>query len=597
MWNELGRNVVAGFARQLPRLLVAAIVFFLVFGRLERLEPPGWDEATHAGLGGAELWTKLRLPDPLAYLHAALSMQQYPPGYPAWLSLVFLATGPTVLAGRALTLFSLCMLSVLAAALADHLVGSRRPTRAGWVTQGLVLSSPLCVHFGRTLFLEVPFTTLAVFFALLYVKLERRELEALPPGRPRATWIYLWPGFFLAGAFFIKWNYGVLLLGVVLLERAASLWQRRGERLRSLAASTFLLAPLGLACAWWFLLPYPARAFEVAAQNRAAFAAYLTSPRAPGASWQALALYLGWFVHLSPLVAACAWVCALLSLRFVRRAGARLVWLAGAAFVGAVITHDFKLARFLIPGIVFTWVLVGAGAFVLTARMTPGRRAFATLCAGLLFLLSASPWALTPQRLGVLDQDVPVLAKWRDPYASDWIPTPAARGVQELASRAADQLAQPRSVRLRVLRTSQVEMPPATLLWLLGEELWRRGSPLAASFLRLRRIDDLDVGFFGRVPAGWSEDLALAERELHDFLDQSDMVVLLDPGYARGQAFRHEPLAASEWIVNEARRYLDRSADFMPAQQEGPLRGATFECWFSERMPQVSVSLYERVVR
>lgn len=585
-------SLFAGFLRQLPRLIVAAIAFLFLLENLERLDPPGWDEATHVGLPAAELSDHLAAGRLASYAHAALGLAQYPPGYPAWLSLSFLLTGASFAAARGLTALCFALLSVLSAALADHLVGSRQPTRAGWVTQGFVLSSPLFVHFGRTLFLEVPFTLLAVFAVLLHVKLERRELEGLPPGPPERLAVYLLPGLALAAASFVKWNYGVLIVAVFLLDRVVAGWARRRDRRRSVLASVYLFAPTVVLASWWFVLPWPAEMLAVGAHHRHVFWAYLTDPRPRGISWHALGLYLGWFAHLSIAVAGACGLFLLASFRWLRNPGHRIAAMAVFLFLGTTAWHEFKLGRFLIPGLAFTWVLAGSGYHALTERLSLPTRAWVTFLGGFLLLLSASPWALTPARCGYENLTERTLVEWRDPYASPWVPVPAPKGLSELTELIVEHT-DPQAPKLLVLRTSH-ELPPASLAWAIGNRLHARGVAGYRWFLRSSVIHDLDVSLFAQLPAGWS-DRETARRELEAAIARVDMVCLLDPGYALGRAFRGEVAAEGAYVQELAREILEESS-FQIARRSLELGGAEarYEIGFSYRTPRVTVTIYVR---
>ena len=275
-------SLAAAFRRQLPRLAIALAALLLSWRALPDLPPPGWDEAEHLGLPAVILWEHVRRGELAAAAHALLGQEQYPPGASLALLPVLAVAGSDPVAARAGVVLLFGLLSVLVGAIADHLAGSRETTRAGWIAQGLVLASPAAVALGRSLFLEVPFAVLAIAGALLYVKLERREIEGLPPGRPRRTAVYLLPGCVLAWACFTKWSYGALLVAALVLERAAALWAARAAPRRSLSASAWLLAPLGAAALWWFVWPWPGEPLAVARAHRFACASYLAEARAPG---------------------------------------------------------------------------------------------------------------------------------------------------------------------------------------------------------------------------------------------------------------------------------------------------------------------------
>jgi hypothetical protein len=221
----------------------------------------------------------------------------------------------------------------------------------------MAAASPMGMAFSGTLFLEVPFTAVAMFATWAWLK--RRNLAS---ERSRARCEF-GVGALLALAFFTKFNYGALLaLGIGIdfaLEGAQSV-RTRASRVWLRAALRMALVPAVL-CLWWFVLPLPG-GLEVGAGHRQAFLGFLSGnqTQAPTPFAQRL---VDWCVgvFVSPRAAVLTLGLVLLSLACWRVREVRSIWIVGCACVVPVALHPFHLDRLLLPGAPFIWVLMAAG--------------------------------------------------------------------------------------------------------------------------------------------------------------------------------------------------------------------------------------------
>ncbi|MBK9388510.1 MAG: phospholipid carrier-dependent glycosyltransferase [Planctomycetes bacterium] len=573
-------SLAAAFRRQLPRIAIALAALLLSWRALPDLPPPGWDEAEHLGLPAVILWEHLRRGELAAAAHALLGQEQYPPGASLAILPVLAVAGTDPAGARAGVVLLFGLLSLLVGAIADHLAGSRETTRAGWIAQGLVLASPAAVALGRSLFLEVPFAVIAAVGMLLYVKLERRELEGLPPGRPRRTLVYLLPGLFFAWACFTKWSYGALLGAALLLERGAAMWVARAAPRRSLGASAWLLAPLVLGALWWFVWPWPGELSAVARAHRFAWVSYLGEARAPGVDLEGLALYAGWHHHLSPAVLAGVCGLSMGAAAHRARSGLRFVALLAALLLGSAIAHPFKLSRLLLPGLVCLWILAGVGFHAATQRWRTPLKAFGVLSAAFLALLSASAGLLSPERLGLRPASETVLAGWRELYASRGIEASGPEGLPALAERLAARLPAERDRGLRVARTGH-ELSDAALAWAL--HCARAAEESDARPLTRADYERFDLQRLGTAPSVPASEISALARQ---WLGSASALLLLDPGAGSQHAFRLEDAHfAAAW--RDALRAELLPAGFRLAWQEPGFA-------FSRRRDTVAVELWIR---
>ncbi|MBL8862749.1 MAG: hypothetical protein JNK02_12180 [Planctomycetes bacterium] len=375
----------------------------------------GWDESMHALLPAARVVEALRAGQPGVALEALLGCAQYPPAWPAVLALAQLPGGVSEALARAVTSLAWGAALVCVVLLARRAaVGDARadPRVAGWTALAFGALSPLAASYAGTLFLEVP-SALAVGLAL-WAWLWRADA----PSRAREVVA----GLAIVLALFTKWNYGLLVALALAADLAFEilLAARAGRARELLVRSAWLAAPIALALAWWFVLPLPG-GLDRAAEHRAAFAGFLggnlgAAPASAAERVLYAATGIGASVRASLVVALFALV-ALVALGGARRPAVRVLALCAAALLAAPLVHPFFLDRFLVPGLVPLFALVGLGC----ARALPRTRfARATAVAVLALTLSVAPGvdgAWLADRLGRLPEAEPARTYVREVLA------------------------------------------------------------------------------------------------------------------------------------------------------------------------------------
>lgn len=354
----------------------------------------GYDESMNAQLPALRMLHEVRAGQPGAALDVLHGCSRYPFAYPVLLAAAQGVFGTSELVGRALgrVLWVLGCFAIflLAQDVVRLLAGRGTDDRsvpgarlAPWLALAFAACSPMTLMYSGTLFLEVPFAVAAVC-AL-------RALLRLPPileqsgGGRRAPLVL---GAWLTLCFFIKFNYGLLLIAGVGLELlcqgGAAL--RAGSAVGWLRRVAWIAALPMLGALWWFALPLPAGA-DVAAVHRAAFVAFLTentdASRSIGWDYR----FKDWSVYLvySPLVLLALIAGLLGNLGRSLQPGLRPLLLVALALLVPPAFHTFHVDRFLIPGAVALWVLAGLGLARLAPRAALPRAALgAALLAAIL---------------------------------------------------------------------------------------------------------------------------------------------------------------------------------------------------------------------
>ena len=367
----------------------------------------GYDESMHAQLPALRMLYSARAGDFGQAWDVLLGCNRYPFGYPVALAAAQAVFGTSELVGRALgrAIWVLgCFAIFLLAQDVVARLGRCDPRAAGadgrprgaalapWLALGLAAASPMTLMYAGTLFLEVPFAVAAVCTLRSLLRWDEDGGGARRHALALGAWVAL--------CFFIKFNYGLLLVAGVGLElacrtAAAVHAGRTGAVLRLLA---WTVAVPALAAAWWFLWPLPAGA-ATAAVHREAFLAYLTenTDASMRVGWDYR--FKDWSVYLvySPLVLVAVVVGLVANCDRLARPGVRpLVFFALALLVPPAF-HSFHVDRFLIPGAVALWVLAGLGL----ARLLP-RGAVARAVVG---AVSLAAIALTAAPLAELAMD------------------------------------------------------------------------------------------------------------------------------------------------------------------------------------------------
>ena len=494
----------------------------------------GWDEAMHAGLPAARMLAAVAEGELSSAARTLHECQQYPPAWPVLLAVVEALFGSTEQVARLATLAAWCVALFGLYLLGVELVRSRATVRGAasrgdelvpWLLLAFGALSPLALDYAGTLFLEVPFTLVAVFS--LRAWLRRGEAAGARGELVAGGWLTL--------AFFTKFNYGLLLgfgLALDLSVELALAW-RAGALAAALRRSAALaLLPL-CGALWWFVLPLP-EGFETAARHRAAFLAFLSGNRelAP-TPWAQRALFWVAYLGLSARLFLAQLVGVFASLGQLSSRGPRMLWLVWLGAGVPVWVHNFHLDRFLIPGAPAFWALAALGLAQLLPT-TP--RARALTVGGLALLTLALPSLDTlasARRLGLLSEKPEVLAlqrraleSWTELGARRPLPSAGARretfeGLLDLVSSALGP-----EERLGWFGTSSELSPGALHLALLE----RGGS--RQRFLRDSALP-LDVTFEALDPE-WDA------AQLADFAAGFDVIFSTDPpdlGGRRGRAF------------------------------------------------------------
>jgi len=185
----------------------AAIVLALAWTiPLSREKSWGWDESMHAELPAARMLVALELGRIGDAADALLGCAQYPFVYPSVLAAVELVFGMSEQVARVLGTLLWCAalfgLFLLGREIADRLERAQRDAGRGrddgseranaerawrmvpWLTMALGALSPLALAYSGTLFLEVPFTCVAVFALRAWMRREN-EIDA-SADRPRS---------------------------------------------------------------------------------------------------------------------------------------------------------------------------------------------------------------------------------------------------------------------------------------------------------------------------------------------------------------------------------------------------------------------------
>lgn len=356
------------------RAALAALVLGLFWTLPWSVSPPertwGWDESMHAELPAARMLVAARDGELRRATDVLLDCNQYPFVWPVALAFVQSTTGISELAARvagtfawALALFGLYLLGAeLARAQRRPHEGQRRnDALVPWLAMALGALSPLALAYAGTLFLEVPFTCVAVFALVAWL---RRTTRAGEPGAARRE---LAAGALLTAGFFTKWNYGLLLGFACALDWLVELALTRGARRAFLARAGWLALVPALGFAWWLALPLPG-GLDVAARHRDALADFLRGNLdGPPTPWpQRLLYWTGAFAPTARFLAL-ELVALAVALRELARPGARLLAIALLAAGLPVWLHPFQLERFLIPEGPAIWSLAALGL----ARLLP----------------------------------------------------------------------------------------------------------------------------------------------------------------------------------------------------------------------------------
>jgi len=325
----------------------------------------GWDETMHVGLPAWRMLAALQATDLTRFFDAVHACDRYPFAYPALLAVEQGLFGVSEHGARVLGTVVWCCALLAIFAVARRAEPERR--HAAWFALFAAACCPLALSFAGTAMLEVP-AAFATSLALLAWM--RRRGEPLDgegrSARDRAA------GWWIAVAFFTKFNYGVLLAAALALDELFELAlarERREARAALVSTAWFAVWPT-LALVWWFVLPLPFD-FEVGAEHRFAFVDWLAGnqDQAP-TPWNVKLLNASAFFAPNPRTLIVLVVGALATAPLIARPMIRALWLVLLALGIGVLAHRFHLPRFLIPIGPALWVLAGIG----WARILPRDR-------------------------------------------------------------------------------------------------------------------------------------------------------------------------------------------------------------------------------
>jgi hypothetical protein len=390
-----------------------------------------------------------------------------------------------------------------------------------WLAMALGALSPLALEYAGTLFLEIPFTCAAVFALRAWM---RRRGAANARERVRRE---LAAGAWIALAFFVKFNYGLMLgAGLALDWIAEAVGEfRRGAARAHLARTVRLCAVPLFSALWWFVLPLPG-GFEVGRDHRVELVRFLEGNAGLITPFAHKPLNAFGHFALNPRAMMIELALLVASLRFVAMPAVRVLWLVFLLSWVPVWMHPFHLDRFFIPGGAALWPLAACGAASVLPISLLGR--FAAIGATVvLVLVPIDDTMWLADRLGAGQRDAALRAYQKELFAS-WHDLDGARSIRSAG------LARGEVDAFLDAIASEVK-PEETLGWLgLSNEL----SPAAVHIGLMQRggsrerflresTRKLDVTYFPHDPQ-WND------RDLADFARGFDVIffaesVDLDP--------------------------------------------------------------------
>jgi len=514
--------------------LAALLLALLAFLTLPASPAHGWDEAMHLELPAARLLVAMQQGAWSAWADAFLDCSQYPPGWPLVLSLWQGLCGIGETSARA---FGCLSLGLLAHAVYLVALAAARDARVAWLGFSIVALSPLCWAYGSTLFLEVPFAAAAAF--TLHAWLVRAER---PHGALRA-------GAWFACAFFIKFNYGLMLLaGLSAAWLAQVLLRRQREALRDLLQLSAV--PLVAGLLWFVLLRGP--------EHREALLGFLSGNREfqPTATGVRV-LHAGLFLFVSPRALLLVLLLALLALRKVADGRVQALWCVSLALSLPAWLHPFHLDRFLVPQILGPAALASVGLLALGRRAWLGGLALLLCIPGDFDRLAlAKSVGMLREEPRVAEYQRGIYARWKQFGSGRELPT---NGLERSVHDAiADALARESGPRLRVGWIGMPsQFPPAAL------HLARLERGMEPSVFLRESDRSLDLDYFG---GGEAVDAA----RLAEFAQGFDRIC-----FTRPHAWRNDPARESmERFVDELRASGWKEREVLRFEIERPLAPA-----------------------
>ena len=202
----------------------------------------GWDEAAHA-LRGLVIARDLEQGDWLAFLYDSYRQVYWPPVH-SWLTgVAFLIAGVSTVAARTVSLVAFVM-AAYALYLAALEMKRQNGDVAATVAATLFVTSPsLAIYAGQSM-VEIPGLLFLILTLLIYFKLSKDSGQARD---------YLLLGFGVTATYFVKSNYGVLLVIAIFTVSLIDAGFRPKQLLTR--ANWFALLPLSVVFPVWFAYP------------------------------------------------------------------------------------------------------------------------------------------------------------------------------------------------------------------------------------------------------------------------------------------------------------------------------------------------------
>jgi len=393
---------------------------------------PGWDESGHAH-SALRMGTALKALD-----FDAFWREFHRPDF--YTGLGRLPMAPVFLiddgfsAPRGATGFAWFLTIALAAVLARRVVPPEQRGSASFFTVVLGASGWLGISYSRAAYQEPWLALVLVSAALVYL---------------RARWTgsgWTATGLIVGVALVMKATYGLYLTGALFGTAGVDILLRRESALR-LAAT--MLAGATLVLAWWFVWPLP-MGLDVGRAHWAKFQTYLTKAAdLTSPARGAVAIWWGWQLSISPLVAVLQLAGLVWAVVRWRCATLRLCGLFALAGLAGPIVYSYRIDRFMLPAAFGLWVL---GAFVATALVFRARPRLRPLVgAGLLAVvwltrgLGVGPAmvALMPEgQFGATDPEtgrpehlpaaLAAAEGWTEPYAPRPVPASGPPGLERV---------------------------------------------------------------------------------------------------------------------------------------------------------------------
>jgi hypothetical protein len=355
-----------GRSRRAAPLLLLAIaggVLLAVLARVHRdwiaADPvPNWDEALHLLLGEL-LAADLRHGDLWAFAYDVYRMSTWPPLHASTLGLIFLVTGPSLVAGRLLSWFSFAGLAVVVGLLAHRLAPKPDAVAPAVAVVLLATCAPVAPFAGQAMLECLGLLLLTATLVAFDIDVRRQGSPAAQVGLAVAS----------IATYLVRLNYGLLVVLALILDAVASVpavglwtaWRRR----------RVLAALWGCFVAVWFAHPTKLVATWRTLVN-APFTPPSGAPTGPLFAPWAMAETVGWPVVCGLVLVLASWRVwrADLSLRFLALVTALQVLLV-AFHQSQVIRHVFPVVPPLV--VLCGWLAARWAGGASDRQRTPAR--------------------------------------------------------------------------------------------------------------------------------------------------------------------------------------------------------------------------------